>query len=128
MNSGAAGAVFAIVAIVAYFWPLQAENASHAFCKNIQGFEFEMCLLYNRCVRPLEISYKFQSFHSLGGRPPLSKAFFSPHKPLILLVGPYSTGKFEYMTCTQAVSAFSMRLLYLNFVTSYQVKPPLLST
>jgi hypothetical protein len=100
----------AVVAIAAYFWPReQPVEENDTFCKNLDGFELEICQLYNKCVIPLEISYKFQSFRSLGGRPPLSKSYFSPHKPLILLVGPYSTGNVVFMTsptCSLQSGAF----------------------
>jgi hypothetical protein len=88
------------LAIVAYVWQPRAQPET--FCNGIDGFELEMCQLYSNCVMPLETSYKFQSFHSLGGRPPLSKAYFSPHKPIILLVGPYSTGNVGCITCMQS--------------------------
>ncbi len=100
----------AVVAIAAYFWPRTTTSvAEDTFCKNLDGFELEICQLYNKCVMPLEVSYKFQSFRSLGGRPPLSKSYFSPHKPLILLVGPYSTGNVVFMTsptCSPQSGAF----------------------
>jgi hypothetical protein len=89
----------AFVACIAYVWlgPSNQEvDENDPICDRIKGFEMEMCHLYIKCVKPLEISYKFQSFESLGGRPTLSKMYFNPHRPLILLVGPYSSGNMHF--------------------------------
>ena len=83
------------VAIIAYIWPRGETVAKDTICDGINDFEFELCQLYIKCVKPLETSYKFSQFESLGGKLPLSKMYFSPHKPLILLIGPYSSGEFE---------------------------------
>jgi len=48
--------------------------------------------LYNSKLKPLEDAYKFHDFHS----PPLDDADFDA-KPMILLVGQYSTGKTTFI-------------------------------
>jgi len=48
--------------------------------------------LYNTKLKPLEDAYKFHDFHS----PPLDEADFDA-KPMILLVGQYSTGKTTFI-------------------------------
>merc|ERR1719471_1264271 len=48
--------------------------------------------LYNGKLKPLEEAYKFHDFHS----PPLDDADFDA-KPMILLVGQYSTGKTTFI-------------------------------
>jgi hypothetical protein len=48
--------------------------------------------LYNTKLKPLEDAYKFHDFHS----PPLDDADFDA-KPMILLVGQYSTGKTTFI-------------------------------
>ena len=48
--------------------------------------------LYNTCLKPLEDAYKFHTYHS----PALDDADFDA-KPMILLVGQYSTGKTTFI-------------------------------
>ena len=87
--------------VVWYIWPV--EIVKDTICDGITDFEFELCQLYTKCVKPLEVSYKFSDFESLGGKSPLSKLYFSPHKPLILLVGPYSSGKIAFVAIMQSL-------------------------
>lgn len=48
--------------------------------------------LYNKNLRPLEDYYKFHDFHS----PPMDNADFHS-KPMVLLIGQYSTGKTTFI-------------------------------
>ena len=48
--------------------------------------------LYATCLKPLEDAYKFHMYHS----PPLDEADFDA-KPMILLIGQYSTGKTTFI-------------------------------
>jgi hypothetical protein len=103
-------------AMVAYRWPVAI--VKDAICDGMTDFEFEACQLYTKCVKPLEISYKFSDFKSMGGKSPLSKMHFrtSPNnKPLILLVGPVSSGKIAFAVIMQSLSHFA-------FVESYFFK------
>ena len=60
--------------------------------RDYEGMIDEMKIFYQEMLFPLEEKYKYHSFHS----PALNDADFGA-KPLVMLVGQYSTGKTSFI-------------------------------
>lgn len=72
--------------------------------------------LYKTKLLPLEESYKFHEFHS----PALEDADFD-NKPMVLLVGQYSTGKTSFIRWGGREKLDRMKNAHTNFTSTSHV-------
>ena len=77
--------------------------------RDYEGMIDEMKIFYQEMLFPLEEKYKYHSFHS----PALNDADFGA-KPLVMLVGQYSTGKTSFIRYLLGQVIFSLDLLMIQ--------------